>query len=1616
MATEVFISETEHAMNGYDLVSQILDDPNGGVAGLIRLSEGQETEWLEFKAALYPTDGNFGPGEKEDDYRWHVAKAVIALANSVGGAVILGIDDNAQAIGLSASDPQNIIEQKGRETFNRDLVQGALIRTSWKTGREGTISLDSSSLHLLINIKNAEYQGHPVTVILVSPVPAEQFLVIKEEKPERYLTFIRDRGAVGRVRALQKFNEITDYKNNRDQTLKGQTYNNLWKRYSNDLMPNKQQINLIKLVGVSKQQRKFGEIISAWIKGNSLKPVIVLGEEGTGKTALINQVLSFQKPSPKIIKVSGGSYELDPDRFYIHVLAQLFSINSNYDGQVIERLSSFCDSNKLVSAKRLFKHLSQIDQSESLLNSPIAKIPKKKNQHDLYEDDSKPESSSLFFSRNELYSELWQVLNVFSAVENIKIVVWIEDAQRYEGVNPSGINFLMRVAANSKDNRVLLIVEFRAEHTRDINRIKEVYYSYCGNNNIETHDLKQEEIIELIATFIGKSNNEIPRSFSKHIYSNTGGNPKITLDFLKYLEETNVLKRDKDLDVETLLSPRIFQIKVPSELKTIYKNRIDHFELSKSHLEVLSIIACSPDYELPVEIIILILGNDCRDQIYSLIEIEILHENTYNGWKVRFSHLAARDACLEIMHDQDRVFLSSLKDKALNAFSDSLHRKEILPTLNVICRELCCIAGDGNNLAEKIVRSVYIARSEDIYKLEKWASVLSRVVVDQNYCVQFLQPYLNKIKIREMKKISPPVAQEYFEFSKKFFNISSSELKVKDIFRFLCLIIAECLANSATNDEKRICQIAESFSNFRRLIERQELDKKIIQQTLSSVARTFWRSFDRTSKKFTEIVKLYQQVRKTDLIYKVSDYASISSVAVARYICLEKLAKDGMLSYEEIQEDFSLARRVISSLLLENSSDEKFIEQKEKKELISFSELLIKTHIWQAADNQKSVENIKTIFDQIESICTEFQNTAFDDLEDLLVEAYVIYSRYIRRNDLIKSIEILLKCEQMVSSEWRIYLVSKRILMAYPESESFLDNDLNELQKLISNQVTLRKFNDEKFNIIIKAISILRPNNIDQTVTKLLLEWVDIFLEETDRLPRVVQYVEYLSSKYKINISQLFSLITNKQSWNGTDQIVISFFEKICKRNIEYQSREDDDLPIKELRARFDDAKKVYYDLDQDIREKISGIFIREMTDTVLKFPLIKEKEDINRLQNISNIIESTTIEKDIKNNISYWSIRWKLKTKAGNSQLALSECKSFMSDIYVDKEIKIFLLNHAAKLSTPYLFDFREFCEQINDQNISVTIKYLREWLEIDPESSECAAYLVGICEYCTREDQSWIIQKVLSVADHSEQIENFEDAQQIYEGLLFSCHRLKNRILEINVADKLDNILCKNIDITPRNRLRLTNNLLYVNMVANLERRADISFLIKKFERVVNIETDPDYYVLINYNFSILNFLAGNLEDGLIVMQKLLKNHIYRKEIRTKMGWLIVFIDKDTQNYVEIADLRINTAIKISGGIGYYKLGKNEVAKLWISAALENLQDQKLSFELVETLITAAEVVEINIPNYLLNVCRNKYFDLKERANNLSHFETYLVEKNALCPCSSGIRYKDCCRSLFI
>jgi hypothetical protein len=196
-----------------ELALRVLRHPAGGLKALLDLAGGDEREWLELKAAACPIDGEPAAGYSRADYEWNVAKAVVAMANSTGGVVLLGVDDFGEVIGLDASDPKEIRKRKGEEEFRRNVVMRRILNPvhGWKTMKSGTIKLKNPQLfERLISLEEVQCDEGNVLAILVSQSPDPKGYIeveqLKEGAVSRNIIYARKKGSVGEVFELNQRN------------------------------------------------------------------------------------------------------------------------------------------------------------------------------------------------------------------------------------------------------------------------------------------------------------------------------------------------------------------------------------------------------------------------------------------------------------------------------------------------------------------------------------------------------------------------------------------------------------------------------------------------------------------------------------------------------------------------------------------------------------------------------------------------------------------------------------------------------------------------------------------------------------------------------------------------------------------------------------------------------------------------------------------------------------------------------------------------------------------------------------------------------------------------------------------------------------------------------------------------------------------------------------------------------------------------------------------------------------------------------------------------------------------------------------------------------------------
>jgi hypothetical protein len=206
-------------MHGYDFVERILGQTNYDVRPLIKFAGNSETEWLEFKAASYPSDGKFDKKDNKWDYRWDISKALIGLANHIGGVLILGVseapngDKPPEAFSLEPSGFDG-----NKDKFMRDVILSQLIspQNGWTTGSSGKLICET--IHTVVTPRWGHLSGQPVVVMLVRPRSLkDKWLRATQQRDgiEKNLVLCRAKGDFGATISYPE-EKVEEWWNSRD--------------------------------------------------------------------------------------------------------------------------------------------------------------------------------------------------------------------------------------------------------------------------------------------------------------------------------------------------------------------------------------------------------------------------------------------------------------------------------------------------------------------------------------------------------------------------------------------------------------------------------------------------------------------------------------------------------------------------------------------------------------------------------------------------------------------------------------------------------------------------------------------------------------------------------------------------------------------------------------------------------------------------------------------------------------------------------------------------------------------------------------------------------------------------------------------------------------------------------------------------------------------------------------------------------------------------------------------------------------------------------------------------------------------------------------------------------
>ena len=228
-------SSLSEMISGYQLAEHLLSE--GGVGALIRYAGNSETDWLELKAGMSLLPEDRKKGETDKDLYWNIAKEVVALMNTSGGALVIGIHDKTlEVVPLENNDPGHVLAEKGIDGYVREFVRAKVWPNSLSWSYRGKICelADKQLPTDLISYHHAPYSGpdgrsSEVVVLLVKP--SEKVHLVKEDR--KYSVLLkRARGAVGEATSIYDYDAIETYKMSRE--IESKLYANICNQFDKD--------------------------------------------------------------------------------------------------------------------------------------------------------------------------------------------------------------------------------------------------------------------------------------------------------------------------------------------------------------------------------------------------------------------------------------------------------------------------------------------------------------------------------------------------------------------------------------------------------------------------------------------------------------------------------------------------------------------------------------------------------------------------------------------------------------------------------------------------------------------------------------------------------------------------------------------------------------------------------------------------------------------------------------------------------------------------------------------------------------------------------------------------------------------------------------------------------------------------------------------------------------------------------------------------------------------------------------------------------------------------------------------------------------------------------------
>ncbi|TDT72562.1 putative ATPase [Hypnocyclicus thermotrophus] len=369
---------------------------------------------------------------------------------------------------------------------------------------------------------------------------------------------------------------------------------------------------------------------------NTSSTIFVLGESGSGKTSLINNVLS--KSLKKDTFILTGKFEQFKKNIPYFAITQIL--------------------------KKLLIDLSKLDQEQ--FNNLTISLKKELGDNLNYLIEILPELSKTFdiptrinedtkIDKNNILKYILKKFIDIITNFNLKLIIFLDDLQ---WADAASLNFI-EILITEINKNLLFIGSYRN------NEVNSIHYLNIILNNINKYNLnikeikldklKKNNIYEFISDNIYTSNKDKKNQLSKILYEKTEGNPFFLKEFIISLYNENDIyfnydKYEWEYNLENITKKSITE----NILKILYKkmNR-----LNKKYFEILKYCAAlGNEFEFnSLKALTNIHENELQEIMNFLIKekfIILINVNQFNNI-FKFSHDKIEQAIIDAMSEND---------------------------------------------------------------------------------------------------------------------------------------------------------------------------------------------------------------------------------------------------------------------------------------------------------------------------------------------------------------------------------------------------------------------------------------------------------------------------------------------------------------------------------------------------------------------------------------------------------------------------------------------------------------------------------------------------------------------------------------------------------------------------------------------------------------------------------------------------------------------------------------------------------------------------------------------------------------------------------------------------